>query len=220
MSPEFLYGFELLDHIPVGVCVLARDYTVVFWNACLEDWTQIERNDIVGNAIHCYFPHFLEPKYRSRLESIFAGGPPAVFSSQLHRHVFPSPLRGGNYRVQHTTVTAVPAGEGKFHALMAVADVTELTNRLHEYREMRDRIAHEMRERDRVMAEVKVLSGMLPICAACKKIRDDNGYWRQIEAYIRTHSSAEFSHSICPECARRLYPEYCDDDVAQSPQSN
>jgi hypothetical protein len=94
---------------------------------------------------------------------------------------------------------------------MAVADVTELTNRLREYREMRDRIAHEMRERDRAMAEVKVLSGMLPICAACKKIRDDNGYWSQIEAYIRTHSSAEFSHSICPDCARKLYPEFCEE---------
>ncbi|NTV42810.1 MAG: sensor with HAMP domain protein, partial [Syntrophobacteraceae bacterium] len=50
--------------------------------------------------------------------------------------------------------------------------------------------------------------GLLPICAACKRIRDDNGYWQQIEAYIRDHSQAEFSHAICPECARRLYPDH------------
>ena len=57
------------------------------------------------------------------------------------------------------------------------------------------------------LKEVKKLSGLLPICANCKKIRDDSGYWKQIEAYIRDHSEAEFSHSICPECARELYPE-------------
>lgn len=58
-----------------------------------------------------------------------------------------------------------------------------------------------------VLAKVKTLSGMLPICANCKKIRDDKGYWSQIEAYIRDHSEAEFSHSICPECAKKLYPD-------------
>lgn len=57
------------------------------------------------------------------------------------------------------------------------------------------------------MAEVNRLRGLLPICASCKKIRDDKGYWNQIEVYIRDHSEAEFSHSICPKCAKELYPE-------------
>ena len=54
---------------------------------------------------------------------------------------------------------------------------------------------------------VKTLSGMLPICASCKKIRDDKGYWNQIESYIKNHSEAEFSHGICPECRKKLYPD-------------
>jgi PAS domain S-box-containing protein len=58
------------------------------------------------------------------------------------------------------------------------------------------------------LTKVKTLSGMLPICASCKKVRDDKGYWNQIESYIHEHTDAEFSHSICPECARRLYPEH------------
>jgi hypothetical protein len=58
------------------------------------------------------------------------------------------------------------------------------------------------------LREVKVLRGLLPICACCKKIRDDKGYWNQIESYILAHSEAEFSHSICPECARKLYPDF------------
>lgn len=57
-------------------------------------------------------------------------------------------------------------------------------------------------------AKVKALSGMLPICSVCKKVRDDKGYWKQIERYISEHSEAEFSHSICPECAKRLYPDF------------
>ena len=55
---------------------------------------------------------------------------------------------------------------------------------------------------------IRTLSGMLPICASCKKIRDDQGYWEQVETYIMKHTDAQFSHGICPECARTLYPEY------------
>ncbi len=56
------------------------------------------------------------------------------------------------------------------------------------------------------ISKIKKLSGLLPICASCKKIRDDKGYWNQIESYIRDHSEADFSHSICPSCAKKLYP--------------
>ena len=62
-------------------------------------------------------------------------------------------------------------------------------------------------ELQKALAEVKTLSGMLPICASCKKVRDDKGYWQQIESYILDHSDAKLSHNICPACARKLYPE-------------
>lgn len=58
------------------------------------------------------------------------------------------------------------------------------------------------------LAKVKTLSGLLPICASCKKIRDDRGYWTQVEVYVRDHSEADFTHSICPECAAKLYPDF------------
>ena len=53
---------------------------------------------------------------------------------------------------------------------------------------------------------IKTLEGLLPMCSNCKNIRDDDGYWQQVEVYIQQHSKAEFSHSICPKCARQLYP--------------
>jgi PAS domain S-box-containing protein len=62
-------------------------------------------------------------------------------------------------------------------------------------------------ELKKALGEVKALGGLLPICASCKKIRDDKGYWNQLEDYIQKHSEAEFSHSVCPDCAKILYPE-------------
>jgi hypothetical protein len=57
------------------------------------------------------------------------------------------------------------------------------------------------------LSEIRKLRGIIPICSSCKKVRDDKGYWNQIESYIRDHSEADFSHSICPECAKKLYPD-------------
>jgi CheY-like chemotaxis protein len=62
------------------------------------------------------------------------------------------------------------------------------------------------------LAKVKLLSGLLPICASCKKIRDDRGYWQQVEVYIRNHSEVEFTHGMCPDCMARYYPDYYDGD--------
>ena len=63
-------------------------------------------------------------------------------------------------------------------------------------------------EREKALQEVKILRGFLPICASCKKIRDDNGYWTQIEGYIKDHSEADFTHGICPDCVEKLYPDF------------
>lgn len=69
----------------------------------------------------------------------------------------------------------------------------------------REKLIQELQE---AFAKIKVLSGFLPICASCKKIRDDQGYWNQLEAYIQSHTGAQFSHGICPDCAAALYPEH------------
>jgi DNA-binding NtrC family response regulator len=85
------------------------------------------------------------------------------------------------------------------------------TDRSRELRKYRDYLEQLVRERTReleqTLANVKVLRGLLPICAWCKKIRDDKGYWQQIEAYIHDHTEADFSHSICPECAQKVRKE-------------
>jgi hypothetical protein len=70
---------------------------------------------------------------------------------------------------------------------------------------------------EKTIKEKITLSGLLPICSNCKKIRDDKGYWNHLEAYIETHSEADFSHSICPECAEELYPDIdLSEDISDS----
>lgn len=89
----------------------------------------------------------------------------------------------------------------------------QLTGRLLVLRDMMryKRLEHEREELiqglQEALAQVKTLRGLLPICANCKRIRDDQGYWHSVESYIREHSDADFSHGICPDCARKLYPE-------------
>ena len=85
--------------------------------------------------------------------------------------------------------------------LVAEKDLNDYKDGLEDLVEKR---TGELRE---AMSKIKILSGFLPICASCKKIRDDEGCWNQIESYVRDHSEAEFSHGICPDCAEKLYPE-------------
>lgn len=75
--------------------------------------------------------------------------------------------------------------------------------------EEREQLIQKLQE---ALATVKRLSGLLPICASCKKIRNDGGYWQQIEQYLNEHSEATFSHGLCPECAHRLYPDLYGED--------
>lgn len=82
----------------------------------------------------------------------------------------------------------------------------------------KDRLIAKQRE---LLTDIKVLNGLLPICSYCKKIRDDQGYWDEVEHYILTHTAATFTHGICPKCAQDSYPEIGkekEDDADKRPQ--
>jgi DNA repair exonuclease SbcCD ATPase subunit len=69
----------------------------------------------------------------------------------------------------------------------------------------RERLISELQE---ALRNIKTLEGLIPICANCKKIRNDEGFWTHFETYIKEHSDVQFSHGICPECMKKLYPEH------------
>lgn len=197
------------DHLPIGLCVLDADFQVLYWNRCLELWTGREREHVLAQDIGTYFHRFRERQYRDRMSFTFANGTPIVFSYQLHPDLFSDAPGVPNSRALRATVTAIPKEEAQgYWALVVVENVTELNQRIEQYRAMHKRALEEMAAREEALAEIRVLSGLLPICCVCKSVRDDRGYWHQVEAYIAKHSEASFSHGICPKCQHRMYPEF------------
>ncbi len=104
----------------------------------------------------------------------------------------------------YVEVSATPIKDDNGKIIQVIHVTRDITARK-KAEEERERL---IRELQKALGEIKTLAGLLPICANCKKIRDDKGYWNQIEVYISEHSEAEFSHSLCPQCAEKLYPEY------------
>ncbi|MBN1576337.1 MAG: hypothetical protein JW913_07295 [Chitinispirillaceae bacterium] len=101
-----------------------------------------------------------------------------------------------NNKILSITIAPFPQG-----AIIISEDITERKNAEH------DRITL-INDLKRALDEVETLRGLLPICASCKKIRDDKGYWNHIEVYISNHTHVDFTHTLCPDCIRHFYPEY------------
>jgi PAS domain S-box-containing protein len=124
--------------------------------------------------------------------------PPPIKHRILHKN--------GSIRWFRNTSVPVFDSKGKLIAYDGlVVDISEI-----EFAEVKQE--HQIAELTSALAMVKTLHSLLPICCSCKKIRDDKGYWQQIEAYIEVHYSAiTFTHGLCPSCAKRLYPQYFED---------
>jgi len=126
-----------------------------------------------------------------RFQEILKGEAPLVYERQFRK-------KDGSLVDAWVSSTAISYW-GKKAACTIVRDLTE---RKRSERE-REELIHELQE---ALANVKTLRGLVPICANCKKIRDDKGYWQQVETYVRDHSEAIFSHGLCPECIKDLFP--------------
>ncbi len=142
--PSSRIAYEALDYLPLGLLVLDADLRVLFWNTCLEDWTGIARSEMLGSRLSVRFPHFAETRYVARLANVLATAAPTVLSSQLHPHLLPCPLRGGRRRVLHTVAAAVPAFDRDgSHLLLALQDVTNLSDALSALEAARDDLARQ-----------------------------------------------------------------------------
>ncbi len=107
----------------------------------------------------------------------------------------------GQVRTVSLGVVVPPSAQGSWdRVVVSLLDITERTRA----EEEREKLVAELRGS---LARIKTLSGLLPICSSCKKIRDDKGYWSQVEHYISEHTTAQFSHGLCPDCLQKLYPE-------------
>ncbi|MGB9770546.1 MAG: ATP-binding protein [Candidatus Kapaibacteriota bacterium] len=148
--------FTLFNAIPIGICIINNNFEIVFWNKQLEIWTNILAKDIFNKKLTDVFPNLNNSKYIVPITSVLNGGPPVVFSTQLHKSFFPSFLPDMQPRLLHTTVShwkCVLTGE--IFGIISVEDYTYLSYRIKEHKRMRDEALKEVEMRKKVEEELR-----------------------------------------------------------------
>jgi len=185
------YFAAILDNTPAPIYLKDADFRYLLVNKQYELLSQATLHEIKGKSDFDIFPTAVAELFRSQDEAVLEQNRPLEFEETI-------PLLGGVYSFI-TSKFPVHDADGKVYAVAGFC--TDITERKEMEKEREDLIAR-LRQ---ALEEVGALRGILPICASCKKIRDDKGYWNQLEEYLKMHSEAEFSHSLCPECSDKLY---------------
>ncbi len=169
--------------------------TILSWNSGAERMFGHSAGDMVGEPVETLVPRDYHTEMLDIRDLIEHG-------RRLER-IETVRLRKDGTRIDVSiTVSPIKNADGNLHGASIVA--RDITERKRQEKE-RLRLIQELTD---ALRRVKTLSGLLPICASCKKIRNDDGYWEQVETYIKSRSNAEFTHGICPGCVKELYPEY------------
>jgi len=187
----------LIDNIPDAIYVKDTAYRKIIAN--LADVHNIgfhSEAEVLGKDDFELYPKELAEGFVADDRTVIQTGQPVI-----HREEFVIDKQGEKHWLD-TSKLPLRDEKGQIIGLVGVGrDITERKKAEAE----REKLITELQD---ALADVKLLSGLVPICASCKKIRDDQGYWTQIESYIQDRSDAKFSHSICPDCAQKLYPQY------------
>jgi len=203
-----LYAFAIIDfqtykqqrilinntfHNMLPLCITNTDFDIILANDAY--WNIFGRPVDMDMALKC---HDHRPGENCKGEKCPLG---KIMTGSEEYHC--ESVKTVEGRTRHFLITARPVRDHKNRIAGIIESFQDITDR-RELEIEKEKLIEELQES---MKNVKVLSGLLPICASCKKVRDDNGYWEQIEIYIRNHSEADFTHGICPDCINRLYPE-------------
>ena len=191
--------FRMCDLIPVareklfniiadGVVIVDNLGRVVDSNPAMEKLIGMSSNQIIGQPADRVFSPWKE------VQDVLKGEKDGEFEITLNV--------GGESRCFDLHLS-VEGSTGNIYSCKIVVfrDITK--RRMMEIE--REKLISELQK---TLEQVKTLKGLIPICASCKKIRNDRGYWEEVENYINAHSDATFTHSICPDCMKKLYPEY------------
>lgn len=173
---------------------LLEDGTYRYVNVAFSSHFDRSPEEVIGRRIYDIFSPEEAEKRMAMVRKAFATGETIVFDVRV-------PMARENDRFFITSVKPIRDAPGRVIAVVCISkDITDRKRA----EEDRENLINDLKA---ALSHVRTLSGLLPICASCKKIRDDHGYWTQIESYIRDHSQAEFTHGVCPDCAANLYPE-------------
>ncbi len=186
---------DLYDNAPCGYHSIDATGLVVRMNDAELAWLGYTREEVVGrkNVMDLVTPE-AAAAVRERVQQCIAQGALRDVRIEYVR-------KDGTRLPALMSATAIYDGEGRF--LMTRSVVTDVTE-IERSSEVQARLITDLRA---ALASVKTLSGLLPICANCKKVRDDTGYWNEVEQYVSEHTTARFSHGVCPECFPKLFPD-------------
>jgi PAS domain S-box-containing protein len=197
---------NIVEQASDAILLCDEQGAVVEWNRAAEQMTGLRAADVLGKFMWDVQFELLPkerktPEFYERIHSVIRHA-----LDNVQPQWFIRPLDGelqcpdGTRRYFQQTVFPIQTAKG----VMLGSITRDFTGQVHAEKE-REKLIHELED---ALARVKTLSGFLPICANCKKIRDDRGEWHELEVYVRDHSNADFSHGICPECAAKLYPGF------------
>jgi PAS domain S-box-containing protein len=191
----------LIENLPCGVFVkdLAGRFTRV--NRLWAEMAGLPLEEIVGKTIYDLVPE-MPDHWRAADAQLFATGEPQLVEQHIPRQ------KSAKIGIEVVETRRVPLRDAHGAIVGLIGATFDITARRKAEQE-REALITQLQE---ALAQVKTLRGLVPICAHCKKIRNDAGYWQQVEVYVRDHSEAEFSHGICPDCMEKLFPEYAKDD--------
>lgn len=189
----------LIEHSPLGICIINSDGIIVDCNPAFTFLLGYERGELLGKEL----ADITDPEdmvIESRMLIALGEGEQSSFSIEK-RYL----CKNGGVVWANTTVAKIYdiCGQGLFYF-----GFTEDISRRKQMEKEREHLIEDLKK---ALAEIKELRGYIPICSNCKKIRDDEGYWQQVEEYISDRTDALFSHSLCPECSKKLYPDIYDE---------
>lgn len=171
------------------------DGTILTWNHAAETIYGYPAAEIIGRSVSCLIPPDRPDELVEVLDKIAKGVPVARFDTRR--------LRKDGSLVE-VSVTVSPIRNSRGMVIGASSIGRDISERRRQEAERVKLIA----DLTTALAHTRTLQELLPICASCKKIRDDRGYWQQVEVYLKRHSGMGFTHGLCPDCATRLYPEF------------
>jgi PAS domain S-box-containing protein len=195
LSEQLDFLQVLIDAIPLPVFFKDAHGRYAGCNRAFEGFIGKGREDIIGKTVYDLSPRELADVYFEADRRLFESGGTQVYESVVF-------AAGGEKRSVVFNKAAFFRADGSLGGLVGtVFDITERKQLADE----RERLISEFRD---ALANVKTLKGLLPICAWCKKVRDDEGYWKEVEQYIEEHSEALFTHGICEDCLKKVDREY------------
>src|SRR5436190_14796163 len=183
---------ECCDEAIVGKTL---DGTVISWNAAAERLYGYTAEEMLGRSACILVPPYRPRDFLEVFEMAARGQRVEAFETVRVR-------KDGQQIEVSLVVSPIKDADGRVIGASTVG--RDISRRKEQERE-RLRLIDELTE---ALARVKTLSGLLPICSSCKKIRNESGAWQQFDTYVREHSELKFSHGLCPECGIQLYPEY------------